>query len=214
MLPLLVLGLAAALVSPVSDRALRPGQVVPDVVIPEPLTRVRPAVPDVLDRMDVTVVVAAQIGADGRVQATHVVHSAPLLDDAACAALQQWIFEPARDEEGEPTSVWSMVSMHFASDRWSGAGWVDNAPQPVKAPEVIQVQSKGTGLDPEKNEQMVYHVLVDENGHALKAHAVKSTPPLDTLGESVALGTRFVPARNHGRPVSSWTALTLQFRIR
>jgi hypothetical protein len=30
--------LASALVSPISDRALQPGQVVPDIVLPQPLT--------------------------------------------------------------------------------------------------------------------------------------------------------------------------------
>ena len=215
MLPSLLLWVVVpALVSPVSDDALRPGQVVPDVQIPQPLTRIRPAVPDVLDRIDVTVVVAAQVGEDGRVQATHMVHSIPLLDDAALAAVKQWLFEPSRDEGGEPQPVWRTVSLHFASDRWSGAGWVDNAPRPVKAPEVIQVESKGTGLEPKEIEQIVYHVLVDESGRARSAHAVKSVPMLDEVGETVAMGTRFAPAMNHGRPVVAWAALTLRFRIR
>jgi protein TonB len=58
------------------------------------------------------VVIEATIGADGRVKDAHVLRSVPLLDEAALAAVRQWVYTPTR-LNGEPVSVIMTVTVHF-----------------------------------------------------------------------------------------------------
>jgi protein TonB len=196
---------------------LRPGQVV-EVAVPEALTRVRPMVPAGAQSLpiDETVVVLANVGEDGRVTETTIARSVPALDAAARAAVGQWVFEPPRDENGRPQSIWRTVSLHFSKDRWTGAGWVDRAPAPRKPPAVIEYESDGSQARDSKGSTttVVVHVFVDEDGRVVKTRVVDSIPALDHLAESAASGTRFEPATNHGQPVAAWAALTLRFHVR
>jgi periplasmic protein TonB len=84
---------------------------------PEPLTRVAPTYPPEARRAGIegTVVVQALIGRDGLVKGTRIVKSAPLFDEAALAAIEQWTFEPAQSD-GEPVAVWVAVPIRFKLD--------------------------------------------------------------------------------------------------
>jgi TonB family protein len=59
-----------------------------------------------------TVVLECVIGTDGRVTDVRVLRGVPLLDAAAVAAVQQWVYEPTR-LNGQPVSVFMTVTVRF-----------------------------------------------------------------------------------------------------
>jgi protein TonB len=63
-------------------------------------------------RVQGLVIIEAIIGADGRVQQARVLRSAPLLDEAALAAVRQWIFTPTL-LNGVPVPVIMTVTVNF-----------------------------------------------------------------------------------------------------
>ena len=58
------------------------------------------------------VVIQALIGKDGRVKDMKVRKSSPPFDEAATAAVRQWIFRPAI-EDGEPVAIWVTIPVRF-----------------------------------------------------------------------------------------------------
>ena len=58
------------------------------------------------------VIIEAVIGVDGRVHDAGVLRSAPLLDEAALAAVRQWVYTPTR-LNGQPVAVVMTVTVRF-----------------------------------------------------------------------------------------------------
>jgi periplasmic protein TonB len=58
------------------------------------------------------VIIEATIDVDGLVQHARILRSAALLDEAALAAVRQWIYTPTR-LNGQPVSVVMTVTVHF-----------------------------------------------------------------------------------------------------
>ena len=107
--------------------------VVPDVPVPAPMpppTRplpvggkikepakirhVPPVYPSIAQqaRVEGIVIIEATIGVDGRVKEARVLRSKPLLDDAALAAVRQWVFTPTL-LNGVPVPVLMTVTVNF-----------------------------------------------------------------------------------------------------
>jgi periplasmic protein TonB len=63
-------------------------------------------------RVEGIVIIEAIIGTDGRVQQARVLRSKPLLDDAALAAVRQWVFTPTL-LNGVPVPVIMTVTVNF-----------------------------------------------------------------------------------------------------
>ena len=63
-------------------------------------------------RVEGSVYVDVTVDVDGRVTATRVTQSIPMLDDAAEDALRQWLFEPGK-VNGEPVKVTVSVEIRF-----------------------------------------------------------------------------------------------------
>jgi TonB family protein len=82
--------------------------------LPEAVSKVQPQYPDIARDASVegTVMVQALVGKDGRVKDTRVVKSVPMLDAAAVAAVKQWIFKPALNNN-KPVPVWIAVPVKF-----------------------------------------------------------------------------------------------------
>ncbi len=93
------------------DTPIRPGG---DIKPPEKIRDVAPIYPPIAQaaRSHGTVIIEAVIGVDGRVQDTRVLRSAPLLDEAALAAVRQWLYTPTR-LNGQPVSVVMTVTVRF-----------------------------------------------------------------------------------------------------
>ena len=82
--------------------------------LPETIHKVAPTYPEAARRKRVegTVMVQALVGRDGRVKQTLVKQSVPGLDEAAQAAVKQWVFRPAKSK-GVPVAVWIATPIKF-----------------------------------------------------------------------------------------------------
>ncbi len=83
-------------------------------IAPEPITRVPPRYPDRArdSRVSGTVTVGVLVSRAGDVVQTCVVGSAPMLDEAAVIAVEQWKFRPAM-RRGSPVAAWTQVPVKF-----------------------------------------------------------------------------------------------------
>jgi TonB family protein len=82
---------------------------------PRKIKDVAPVYPSgaLVSRSNGGVVVEAIVGADGKVHNARVVHSIPLLDEAALHAVRQWEFIPSK-LNGVPVAVIVTILVQFA----------------------------------------------------------------------------------------------------
>ncbi len=102
-------------VAPPSDEELpKFGEYVYVEELPEVITKVQPQYPDLAREANVdgTVQVQALVGKDGKVKDVKVTKSIAMLDDAAKAAVLQWVFKPALSNN-KPVAVWVAVPVKF-----------------------------------------------------------------------------------------------------
>ena len=103
-------------VAPPSDDGLPQfGEYVYVEELPEAITKVPPVYPDIAREagVDGVVLVQALVGKDGKVKDVRVVKNIPMLDDAAIAAVKQWVFKPALSNN-KPVAVWVAVPVRFS----------------------------------------------------------------------------------------------------
>jgi protein TonB len=103
-------------VAPPSEEELPQfGQYVYVEELPEAITKVPPAYPDIAREagVDGVVMVQALVGKDGKVKDVRVVKSIAMLDDAAITAVKQWVFKPALSNN-KPVAVWVAVPVRFS----------------------------------------------------------------------------------------------------
>ncbi|NOT35004.1 MAG: energy transducer TonB [Candidatus Eisenbacteria bacterium] len=103
-------------VAPPSDDQLPQfGEYVYVEELPEAVTKVPPAYPDMAREANVdgTVLVQALVGKNGKVIDVKVVKSIPMLDQAAAEAVRKWIFKPALSNN-KPVAVWVAVPVKFS----------------------------------------------------------------------------------------------------
>jgi protein TonB len=82
---------------------------------PRKLKHVSPEYPELARQARVTgmVIVEAMIGADGRVGGVSVLRSIPMLDEAAVAAVKQWVYAPTL-LNGVPVPVIMTITVRFS----------------------------------------------------------------------------------------------------
>jgi protein TonB len=105
-------------VAPPSDEDLPQfGQYVYVEELPEAITKVSPNYPDLAREagVDGVVLVQALVGKDGHVKDARIQpgKSIPMLDEAALAAVKQWVFKPALSNN-KPVAVWVAVPVRFS----------------------------------------------------------------------------------------------------
>ena len=102
-------------VAPSEDELPKFGDYVYVEELPEAVTRISPAYPDLAREagVDGTVMVQALVGKDGKVKDVRVVKSIPMLDESAKAAVRQWVFKPALSNN-KPVAVWVGVPVKFS----------------------------------------------------------------------------------------------------
>ena len=90
-------------------------RVVPFTGEPTPTRKVPPAYPDLAREKGVqgTVVLAALVCEHGRVVATRVIESVPLLDEAATNCVRQWDFSPANIRDLR-VAAWTIIPIKFS----------------------------------------------------------------------------------------------------
>ncbi len=91
-----------------------PGENVFVEELPEAIVKVPPIYPELArqSRVEGTVLVQALVGKDGRVKATRVAQSVPMLDEAAVSSVRRWVFRPAHTKK-MPVAVWVTVPIRF-----------------------------------------------------------------------------------------------------
>ena len=101
-------------VAPPSDDLPQFGEYVYVEELPEAITKVKPDYPDIAREagVDGVVLVQALVGKDGKVKDVRVVKPIPMLNDAAIAAVKQWVFKPALSNN-KPVAVWVAVPVRF-----------------------------------------------------------------------------------------------------
>jgi len=102
-------------VAPPSDDLPQFGEYVYVEELPEAITKVKPDYPDIAREagVDGVVLVQALVGKDGKVKDVRVVKPIPMLNDAAIAAVKQWVFKPALSNN-KPVAVWVAVPVRFS----------------------------------------------------------------------------------------------------
>ena len=92
----------------------RPVPVGGRIKIPAKVLHVPPVYPAIAQqaRVEGVVIIEAIIGTDGRVKEARVLRSKPLLDEAALAAVRQWVFSPTT-LNGVPVPVLMTVTVNF-----------------------------------------------------------------------------------------------------
>jgi protein TonB len=102
--------------TPPGDTLPVPGEYVFFEELPEPITRITPAYPDLAREAGVegTVVVNVLVGKDGRVIDVRLdeKRQVPMLNDAALAAVRFWVFKPAL-ANNKPVAVWTSMQFNF-----------------------------------------------------------------------------------------------------
>jgi protein TonB len=103
-----------ALPTPPPPPVTRPVPVGGRIKVPAKMLHVPPVYPAIAQqaRVEGVVIIEAIIGTDGRVKEARVLKSKPLLDDAALAAVRQWIFSPTT-LNGVPVPVIMTVTVNF-----------------------------------------------------------------------------------------------------
>jgi len=101
-------------VPPQPPAVVRPLPIGGKIKEPAKIRHVPPIYPAIAQqaRVEGIVIIEAIIGADGRVQQARVLRSTPLLDDAALAAVRQWMFTPTL-LNGVPVPVIMTVTVNF-----------------------------------------------------------------------------------------------------
>jgi protein TonB len=86
-----------------------------DVKEPTKVKNVDPVYPDIAGRANIqgVVILELMISPDGRVADVKVLRSVPLLDDAAVAAVRQWVYTPTL-LDGVPVSAFMTVTVRFS----------------------------------------------------------------------------------------------------
>ncbi len=101
--------------APTDDELPKFGEYVYVEELPEAVTKTTPIYPDMAREANVdgTVLVQALVGKDGKVKDTKVVKSDnEMLNNAAVAAVKQWVFKPALSNN-KPVAVWVAVPVKF-----------------------------------------------------------------------------------------------------
>jgi protein TonB len=103
-----------ALPAPPPRPPTRPVPVGGRIKIPAKVLHVPPVYPVIAQqaRVEGVVIIEAIIGTDGRVKEARVLKSKPLLDEAALAAVRQWVFSPTT-LNGVPVPVLMTVTVNF-----------------------------------------------------------------------------------------------------
>jgi protein TonB len=109
-----VSGVPALPAPPPPPPVTRPVPVGGRIKIPAKVLHVPPVYPAIAQqaRVEGVVIIEAIIGTDGRVKEARVLKSRPLLDEAALAAVRQWVFSPTT-LNGVPVPVLMTVTVNF-----------------------------------------------------------------------------------------------------
>jgi TonB family protein len=155
---------------------------------PRRIKDVKPLYPEKALRNKVQAVVVGQIAIDttGRVVEAEVISGHPLLNDAALAAVKQWVYEPYY-LNGKAQSVVITFTVSFLPDETSGVAARDQDPitrveganRPRKVKDVKPVYP-AEALEKKIQGVVVLECIADEAGKVIDLRMIKSPDPILT----------------------------------
>jgi TonB family protein len=191
-------------------------------------------------RVEGVVIVEATINPSGHVTNTRILRSIPLLDQAATAAVKQWIYEPAV-VDGKPIAVSFTVTVRFKLDEktkgeviWKNdaaaggvvggvAGTEGGKLEPVRATGDIQPPKLLTQVDAKYPEEarsakvegtVILEVETDVYGRVANIKVLRSIPILDQAVIDAVRQWVYEPMIINGKPRGCIFTVTVRFTLK
>jgi TonB family protein len=203
--------------------------------VPQPLKRVLPVYPEIARQAQVEGVVILETGVDeaGAVTRVKVVHSIPLLDQAAVDAVRQWLFAPLLIK-GKPRPFTATVTVKFRLEEKGQKGAVTAETRPAaptrKAPAGGAVRASGEVHPPKllKIVEPVYPEIARQSkvegvviceattnavGHVVEARILRSVPLLDQAAIDAVKQWVYEPMKIDGKPTGVVFTVTVKFTL-
>ncbi|MGO9095127.1 MAG: energy transducer TonB [Bryobacteraceae bacterium] len=190
-----------------------------DVTAPRPIHTVEAAYTEEARQAGIegAVVLYLEISAEGRPENIHVRTSLrPDLDKNAIAAIEQWIFEPAK-KDGKPVRTAETMAVSFrlpqspADDNVYKVGGDVSAPQAIKHVEPkYTAETRAAGVEG----TVRLKVVINREGRPEDIVVVKSLhPDLDANAIAAVQQWEFDPGRKGGTPVRVPATIEINFRL-
>jgi TonB family protein len=194
---------------------------VKDQINPPKLVKsVDPVYPEIARQAKIEGVVILQARTDvqGRVKDAMVLRSVPLLDQAAIAAVRQWVYEPLVIAEQAKEAVFT-VTVRFALDaeKPKGQGEGPGTTGEILVPTLIK---KVDPVYPEAARKagiqgvVLLEATTDEKGDVVKVRVLKSIPELDQAAIDALKQWKYEPVIIEGKPKGVVFTVTVRFALK
>jgi TonB family protein len=194
---------------------------VKDQINPPKLVKsVDPVYPEIARQAKIegVVIVQARTDAQGRVKDAIVLRSVPLLDQAAIAAVRQWVYEPLMID-GQAREAVFTVTVRFTLDaeKAEGQGEGPGATGEVLVPTLIK---KVDPVYPEAARKagiqgvVLLEATTDEQGNVVKVRVQKSIPELDQAAIEALRQWKYEPFIIEGKPKGVVFTVTVRFALK
>ncbi len=203
----------------------------PDTV-PEPIKKVTPVYPEIARQARVEGVVILQMTVDkaGAVADVKVLHSIPLLDQAAVDAVKKWVYAPLRVKD-KPQAFEATVTIKFKLDEkkgsvttgslaaakgQAGTGSAVRASDTLKPPKLIKVVEPVYPEIAKKSHVegvVILEATTDTSGRVLDVRILRSIPLLDQAAIDAVKQWVYEPMKINGKPVSVVFTVTVRFAL-
>lgn len=198
-------------------------KVVGEIKPPKPIKIVKPVYPEIARQARVEGVVMLNVRTDeyGRVVRVKVLRGAPLLNDAAIDAVEQWIYEPFI-LNGKPRQVVFTATVPFnlngEKDKDAAKGVVGGVVGEIKPPKPIK---KVDPIYPEVARKsgiegvVILEVTTDKKGNVEKVVVLKSqSSMLNQAAVDAVKQWKFEPYYSKSKPVPIVFTVTVQFKLK
>ena len=194
---------------------------VKDQINPPKLVKsVDPVYPEIARQAKIegVVILQARTNAQGRVKEAMVLRSVPLLDQAAIAAVRQWVYEPLVIDGQAKEAVFT-VTVRFALDaeKPKGQGEGPGTTGEILVPTLIK---KVDPVYPEAARKagiqgiVLLEATTDEKGDVVKVRVLKSIPELDQAAVDALKQWKYEPFIIEGKPKGVVFTVTIRFALR
>jgi TonB family protein len=194
---------------------------VKDQISPPKLVKtVNPVYPEIARQAKIegVVIVQARTDTQGRVKDAMVLRSIPLLDQAAIAAVRQWVYEPLVID-GQAREAVFTVTVRFALDaeKPKGQGEGPGTTGEILVPTLIK---RVDPVYPETARKagvqgvVLLEATTDEKGDVVKVRVLKSIPELDQAAIEALKQWQYEPFIIEGKPKGVVFTVTVRFALK
>jgi len=169
-------------------------------------------------KIEGVVIVQARTDVQGKVKDAMVLRSVPLLDQAAIAAVRQWVYEPLVIAGQAKEAVFT-VTVRFALDaeKPKGQGEGPGTTGEILVPKLVK---KVDPVYPEIARMadiqgiVLLEATTDEKGNVVKVRVLKSIPLLDQAAVEALKQWKYEPLIIEGKPKGVVFTVTVRFALK